>query len=536
MIKTRFLSGKDNNEIAEAAQILARGGLCAIPTETVYGLAADAYNGKAVAKIFEAKGRPQDNPLIVHIEKLDRLYDLWEEVPERALKLAEAFWPGPLTMVMTKTDKVPREVSCGLDTVGVRFPEHPIARKVIQIADTPLAAPSANLSGKPSPTTFAHVKEDMDGRIDAILEGGDCFVGVESTVVDITGDVARILRPGAITEEMIADVLGNAFTDSAVEEGLKEGEKPRSPGMKYRHYAPASPVKLFCGAPDDTAKKVMDAPAGAAVICFNEYAYGYEYASQLSAASKVSPLGNSWDHAMHARRIFDALRSCDGATAIYVQCPRRMGAGAGSVNRLMRAAGFNFEKCTQYPVIGVTGRSGSGKSYIAKLLSEELCYPVFDADAEYKKMLESGGEMTRKILQAFPAADDNGKVDRRALAKIVFEDKVAKELLESITHPCVAEKANNFIKNSKGCILDVPLLHESGMGRLCTAVLGVIADENVKIQRIMTRDGIDVAMAKARLAAQSDDKFYYDSCDITVRNNGEGLKNLSKLAQKLIKL
>ena len=368
MINTRFLSGKDNNEIAEAAQILARGGLCAIPTETVYGLAADAYNGEAVNKIFSAKGRPQDNPLIVHIEKLDRLYDLWAEVPQRALKLAEAFWPGPLTMVMTKTDKVPKEVSCGLNTVGVRFPEHLIARRVIELADTPLAAPSANLSGKPSPTTFAHVKEDMNGRIDAILEGGECFVGVESTVVDITGEVARILRPGAITEEMIADVLGNAFTDSAVEEGLKDGEKPRSPGMKYRHYAPSSPVKLFCGAPDDTAKKVMSAPNGAAVICFNEYAYGYNYEANLSSFSKIAPLGESWNHAMHARRIFYALRSCDGASVIYVQCPRRMGAGAGSVNRLMRAAGFSFEKCTDYPVIGVTGRSGSAKVFLQSCL------------------------------------------------------------------------------------------------------------------------------------------------------------------------
>jgi L-threonylcarbamoyladenylate synthase len=515
---------------------LAEGGLVAIPTETVYGLAADAYNGKAVAKIFVAKGRPQDNPLIVHIEKMERLGELWTEVPERALKLAEAFWPGPLTMIMTKTDRVPEEVSCGLNTVGVRFPEHPIARKVIELADTPLAAPSANLSGKPSPTSFAHVKEDMNGRIDAILEGGDCFVGVESTVVDITGDVARILRPGAITEEMIADVLGNAFTDSAVEGGLKDGDKPRSPGMKYRHYAPESPVRLFCGSPDDTAKKIMSAPSGSALICFNEYAYGSEYNAKLSSFSKIATLGNSWDHAMHARRIFDSLRLCDGVTEIYIQCPRRMGAGAGSVNRLMRAAGFNFEKCTDFPVIGVTGRSGSGKSYIAELLGKKLGYPVFDADAVYKKLLENDSEMTCSILSNFPAADNEGKVDRRALAKIVFADSSAKAVLESITHPRIAEEARRFIAKSKGCILDVPLLHESGMGRLCTATLGVIADEKVKIERIVSRDGIDVQSAKERLAAQPGDDFYWNSCDITVKNNSDGFEKIDELAEKLIKL
>lgn len=536
MIDTRLLSGNNNEDIAEAATILAQGGLVAIPTETVYGLAADAFNGEAVEKIFKAKGRPQDNPLIVHIEKMERLKDLWSDVPEKALKLADAFWPGPLTMIMTKTDKVPKEVSCGLNTVGVRFPEHPIARKVIEMADTPLAAPSANLSGKPSPTNFAHVKQDMYGRIDAILEGGDCFVGVESTVVDITGDVARVLRPGAITEEMIADVLGNAFTDSAVEDGLKEGEKPRSPGMKYRHYAPASPVMLFCGAPDDTAAKVMSAPEGSAVICFNEYAYGYDYIPQMSSFSKIAPLGNSWDHAMHAHRIFDALRSCDGAPAIYIQCPRRMGAGAGSVNRLMRAASFNFERCTPYPVIGVTGRSGSGKSYIAMLLGEKLGYPVFDADAVYKRLLEVDVNMTQRILRNFPEADNCGKVDRKALAKIVFADKSAKLFLESITHPCIADEAKKFIAENKGCILDVPLLHESGMGRLCTATLGVTADDDIKLQRIIARDGIDTDGAKARLAAQPSDDFYRESCDITIKNNQEGFEKIEELAEKLIKL
>ena len=529
-MNTLLLSGTNDKDIQTAAQVLASGGLCAIPTETVYGLAADAYNGQAVKKIFEAKGRPQDNPLIVHISDISALYDLWDYVPEQALRLAQEFWPGPLTMVMKKTDKIPHEVSCGLDTVGVRFPEHPVARRVIELAGVPLAAPSANLSGKPSPTLASHVVEDMQGRIDAILDGGACQVGVESTVVDMTGDVPRVLRPGAVTEEMIAEVLGDACTDPAVEGGLKEGEAARSPGMKYRHYAPDSPVTLLCGAPDDTAKAAIAQPA-ASVICFDEYAADFE-----AAGFRVVNIGSSWDHAMHARRIFDALRLSDGGDKIYVQCPRRVGMGAATVNRLMRAASFDAVRCTSYPIIGVTGRSGSGKSYLSACIGERLNLPVFDSDMEYKKMLDSNGEMTRAILAAFPEADADGKVDRRVLGGIVFRDKSKKALLESITHPQVAAAAREFAYANGGAVLDVPLLFESGIDRMCTVTLGVVAPEKLIHERICTRDCISADAAALRLSAQPDTKYYFDRCDMIVKNNGDSQASLDKILSKLTKI
>ncbi|MBQ2866658.1 MAG: threonylcarbamoyl-AMP synthase [Clostridia bacterium] len=529
-MKTLQLSGDRDNDILSAAEVLKKGGLCAIPTETVYGLAADAYNGEAVKKIFEAKGRPQDNPLIVHIADLSTLFELWDFVPEQALRLAQEFWPGPLTMVMKKTAAVPYEVSCGLDTVGVRFPEHPVARRVIELAGVPLAAPSANLSGKPSPTLASHVAEDMQGRIDAILDGGACSVGVESTVVDMTGEVPRVLRPGAVTEEMISEVLGDACTDPAVEGGLKEGQQVRSPGMKYRHYAPESPVSLFCGAPDDTAREILTLPASA-VICFDEYKAEFE-----ALGFDCVSIGSSWDHAAHARRIFDALRVSDGGKKIYIQCPRRVGMGAASVNRLMRASGFDSTLCSPYPVIGVTGRSGSGKSYLSRKLGEMLGLAVFDSDMEYKKMLRENGELTKAILKAFPEADAEGRVDRRALGNIVFRDGRKKALLESITHPLVAKAAGEFARARGGAVLDVPLLFESGIDRMCTATLGVYAGEELIFDRICARDCISAEAAKLRLDAQPELKFYFDRCDLMVKNDGDDLNALRKIAEKLIKI
>ena len=247
MMETLLLQAKEEEDIRRAGQLLRQGGVVAIPTETVYGLAAHATNPQAVQKIFEAKGRPQDNPLIVHIASLEELPALVRQVPDAAKKLAETFWPGPLTMIFYKSEKIPAETSAGLDTVGIRMPQHLAARQVIQAAGVPLAAPSANRSGRPSPTTAEHVMNDMKGRIDAVLDGGPCQVGVESTVVDMTGDVPRVLRPGAVTREQILRVLGSVEVDSAVFHEVAPGEVVRAPGMKYRHYAPKAPVLLFEG-------------------------------------------------------------------------------------------------------------------------------------------------------------------------------------------------------------------------------------------------------------------------------------------------
>ena len=237
----------DQPALAEIGALLRAGGLIGIPTETVYGLAANALDGQAVAKIFQAKGRPQDNPLIVHIAAFSQLYPLVGEVPTQAIRLARAYWPGPLTMILPKSPAIPEEVSAGLDTVAVRMPSHPLARAIIQAAGVPLAAPSANLSGSPSPTTAQHVLADMAGRIQAVVDGGPCSVGVESTVVTLASPCPRLLRPGGITPEQLRAVLGKVEIDRAVEEQLAVGEKAASPGMKYKHYAPKAHVVILRG-------------------------------------------------------------------------------------------------------------------------------------------------------------------------------------------------------------------------------------------------------------------------------------------------
>ena len=243
----------DADAIPQAAAILRRGGLLGIPTETVYGLGADALNETAVRHIFEAKGRPQDNPLIIHVPDASWLERYCREVPETAYRLAERFWPGPLTMILPRREIVPLQTTGGLETVGVRCPDHPVTRAIIEAAGVPVAAPSGNTSGRPSPTTAGHMAEDMDGKIDGIVDGGPCAVGVESTIIDLTVTPPRLLRPGGLPLEALEEVLGTVAVDKAVTGLLKDGEKPRAPGMKYRHYAPKAPVTAVTGDPAHSA-------------------------------------------------------------------------------------------------------------------------------------------------------------------------------------------------------------------------------------------------------------------------------------------
>ena len=248
----------DTNAVAEAAAILRRGGLLGIPTETVYGLGADALNEDAVRRIFEAKGRPQDNPLIIHVPSADWLERYCQNVPAAAYRLAEKFWPGPLTMILKRKPAVPDRVTAGLDTVGMRCPDHMVTRAIIAAAGVPVAAPSGNTSGRPSPTCLADMREDMDGKIDAIFDGGPCRVGVESTIIDLTCQPPRLLRPGGLPLEALQEVLGEVAVDKAVVSLLKDGEKPKAPGMKYRHYAPKAPVTVFTGDPAKSAQYIKD--------------------------------------------------------------------------------------------------------------------------------------------------------------------------------------------------------------------------------------------------------------------------------------
>ena len=509
-------------DIAQAGRLLAGGEVVGIPTETVYGLAANALDEAAVAKIFAAKGRPQDNPLIIHISALDQLEDLAEEISPAVWQMAEHFWPGPLTMVVKKKDIVPDRTSAGLDTVGIRMPSHPVARAIIDAAGVPLAAPSANTSGKPSPTTARDVLDDMNGKIPAIVDGGACTVGVESTVVDMTGEFPQILRPGAITEEMIREAMGAVSTDRATLEGLSDDAKVRSPGMKYRHYAPKAPVILLEGAPEDTYLALLEQmqQPWTGVICFEEYLP----AIKESKSRLVYSLGYSWDHAEHARRLFALLRKFDRTQAkrIVVQCPRTMGANAGTVNRLRKAAGFQCIDCKKgRRIIGVTGRSGCGKSLLSARL-EQMGAQVLDADKIYAELLQTENPMTGMLNHRFPGVWKDGVLDRKKLADIVFSDEQARLDLNFITHSQVKAEMHyrTVHSDSKLIVLDVPLLFESGIDRLCDVTLAVLADREGSLLRIMKRDGIDRARAEARLNSQPDDAFYRARADLLLHNRG----------------
>lgn len=330
------------HDIEEAAAILRDGGLLGIPTETVYGLGANGLNEEAVAHIFEAKGRPQDNPLILHIPDASWLERYCKEIPLTAYQLAKAYWPGPMTMILKRKDIVPNAVTAGLDTVGMRCPAHPLCREIIAASGVPVAAPSGNTSGRPSPTTAQHMLEDMDGKINAIVDGGPCSVGVESTIIDLTETPARLLRPGGITLEQLEAVLGEVAVDPAVTRLMGAGEQPKAPGMKYRHYAPKAPVTVVTGDPKKSAEYIA-AHAGAedGIICFEEFLPLF---TRRSEARPVMDLGPAGDKEEQARHIFDALRSFDHTSvpAIWAQCPDTTGIGLAIANRLNKAAGFHI--------------------------------------------------------------------------------------------------------------------------------------------------------------------------------------------------
>lgn len=322
--------------ISEAADILSQGGIVAIPTETVYGLAGNALDGSVTKKIYEAKGRPSDNPLIVHISELSQWAPLVRSIPESALSLAEKFWPGPLTIILPKSELIPDEVSGGLDTVAVRMPDNDIARQIITQAGVPLAAPSANLSGKPSPTSASHVIADLSGKIDAVVDGGDCKVGVESTVLSLAVTPPRILRPGGITPEMLTEVLGEVEIDDAVYAKLREGETAASPGMKYKHYAPKAQIILVRAELDKfISYAVENKTEKTLVLCFED--------EEKDIPLDTVTYGKKDDPLSQAKHIFDALRKIDelGADRVFARYPEKDGVGLAVFNRLIRAAGFN---------------------------------------------------------------------------------------------------------------------------------------------------------------------------------------------------
>ena len=514
-METKLLNPqKEKNAIAEAAAILSRGGLVGIPTETVYGLGANGLDEDAVRRIFEAKGRPQDNPLILHVPSADWLERYCHDVPQTAYELAARFWPGPLTMILPRRACVPLRTTGGLETVGIRCPDHAMTLQIIEAAGVPVAAPSGNTSGRPSPTTAAHMIEDMSGKIDAIVDGGACRVGVESTIVDLTVTPPRLLRPGGLPLEALEEVLGEVQVDKAVREKLTEGEKPRAPGMKYRHYAPKAPVTVVAGSPQRSAAYILGrAQAGMGVICFDEFA-------PLFDGCVVHRLGPSDDKAAQAQRVFDALRAFDGTdvTAIYAQCPDESGLGLAIGNRLKKAAGFCVEDAGTGLIFGLTGGTGAGKTSALRAL-ERLGGYILDCDALYHEMLRTDAPMKDAITAAFgDVFCPDGTLDRQKLGNVVFRDESAMARLNAIVYAHLVPEAARRAEGHPIVGFDAINVIESGMGLLCCRTVGVIAPTELRVKRIMARDGIDETYAHMRIAAQKADTFYYENCTDVLEN------------------
>lgn len=326
---------------AEAAEVIRRGGLVAFPTETVYGLGGNALDAGAAAKIYAAKGRPSDNPLIAHISQEEQLFELAAYIPESAKLLMKAYWPGPLTMIFKKKPIVPDETTGGLDTVAVRMPDHPVARRLIEEAGVPIAAPSANTSGRPSPTSARHTAQDMDGRIDMILDGGLCRIGIESTILDLTEEVPVILRPGYITYEMLTELLGEVRIDQALDPEKWKDFHPKAPGQKYRHYAPKAELTLVEGESADVVKKICELTEQAlaqgkqaGIICTNETRDHYQ-------KGLVKCIGSREVLESVAHNLYEILREFDetGVDVIYSEAFSSDALGYAVMNRLVKAAG-----------------------------------------------------------------------------------------------------------------------------------------------------------------------------------------------------
>ena len=506
------------DQISAVADILRQGGLVAIPTETVYGLGANALDEEAVHKIFEAKGRPQDNPLIIHVPGPQWLPRYCQDVPPLAYTLARKFWPGPLTMILKRKKVVPDATTAGLDTVGVRCPDHQVTLAIIREAGVPIAAPSANTSGRPSCTCAADCMEDMEGKIDAVVDGGPCQVGVESTIVDLTCDPPRLLRPGGLPLEALEEIAGPLTVDKAVTEPLKDGEKPKAPGMKYRHYAPKAPVTVVTGPAEASARTIQEmVQLGDGVICFDEFAEAFPQ-------QQVECLGPSKDKRIQAQRVFDALRAFDSKDVqqIYAQCPDSQGLGLAVSNRLKKAAGFKTIAAGQKKVVlGITGGTGSGKTSALEAI-RDLGGVVIDCDAVYHEMLDKDADLRHAIEVKFHGVfNSDGTLNRKKLGELVFENKERMAQLNEVIYQFLVPEIQKRAREGYLTAIDAINLIESGVGELCDRTIAITAPAELRVRRIMARDGIDERYARMRMSAQKSDEFYRSKCDYELSNTAE---------------
>ena len=515
-MKTLYLSAVDASTPVVAAEMIRRGDLVAIPTETVYGLGANGLDENAVAKIFEAKGRPQDNPLILHISGPEQMELFCHSIPQEAYMLAEAFWPGPLTMVLPARSCVPKRTTGGLSTVAVRCPDSAVTREIIRLAGVPLAAPSANISGKPSTTTAEHVLHDHDGRIDAIVDGGPCRVGVESTIIDLTDERPRLLRPGGVTVEDMYPILGEIVIDKAVAASVDKDTVVKAPGMKYRHYAPDCRVLIVDGdrfAAESYIRSHFQ--QGNRVLCFEE---------ELETFADFAPLayGREKDTDTLLAGLFAALRKLDDPAigTVFARCPKGSGKALAVQNRLEKAAGFSrINPREENMVIGITGGSGSGKTTLLKLLEEQGAL-VLDCDAVYHELLKTDREMLSAIEARFPGTVVSGALQRKKLGAIVFADPQALLDLNAITHAAVKKEVLRQLETApKHCAIDAIGLFEGELAELCDITVAVTAPVEDRVQRLMKRDNITETYARNRIAAQHSEDWFRERCDWILENN-----------------
>lgn len=511
-MKTKILTSQPQ-DIAVAGEILKNGGLVAFPTETVYGLGADALNENAVKQIYVAKGRPSDNPLIVHIADKKDIAPLVEEITPKAQALIDAFFPAPLTVILKKSKLIGSVVSGGLDTVAVRMPQSTVARELIKASGCPIAAPSANTSGLPSPTKAKYVIDDMMGKIDAIIDGGDCDFGVESTVITLATPTPTLLRPGAVTKEMIEKVIGKIDVASAVLEGMKENEVAASPGMKYKHYAPKAKVMLVNGSKEQY-EAFVNSKKDAYALCFDD---------DCVTIPKVT-YGKESDDLSQAKELFDALRKLDelGAKRVYARMPHSTGVGMAVYNRLIRAAAFTVIDLTKPFTFGITGQTGAGKSHICKCFANRG-FKIIDCDFYAHKITENNPQLFLLLQKEFGQnIIENGKLNRKKLAEIAFSSKEKTRALNNIMHPLIMELCKK--EAAFPCVVDAPQLFEAKANNDCYKTVAVIANEQTRLERIINRDDITKEQATARMNAQKSEEFFREHCDFVIQNNGEDIQ------------
>ena len=519
-MKTVLLSAEEHNTALTAAELIKAGELVAIPTETVYGLGADGLNPEAVAKIFQAKGRPQDNPLILHIAEAKDMEKLCHSIPAAAYQLAEKFWPGPLTMVLPAKDIVPKCTTAGLPTVAVRCPDNAVTREIIRLAGVPIAAPSANISGKPSTTTAQHVYNDHKGKIPMIVDGGPCRVGVESTIIDLSDEKPRLLRPGGITPHQLVEVVGDLILDKAVTQSIEKDAVVKAPGMKYRHYAPECQVIVVTGSKEAAAKYIAaHYKPGNRVLCFEE---------ELDVFASFNPIayGKESDEDSLMAGLFAALRELDDPAigTVFARRPNGSGKALAVQNRLMKAAGFqSVDAEPKGLVLGITGGTGCGKTTLLKVF-EQAGGLIMDCDQIYHELLKTGTALLDVIEAHFPGCVEDKKLNRKKLAGIVFSDPAALKDLNAITHGAVKKEVLRRLDHTPGGIpvaIDAIGLFEAGLAEVCDVTVAVTAPEEDRIKRLMARDNLTREQALERMNAQKPEGYFREKCDYVLENTGD---------------